>query len=864
MSESDSSAVFKRLTLVATIVLIGMVVLNGQVGSAETIDWVTWTPSASPGTTSTGAGSGLTVDANWTVRTNIQFENRTINVLDADWPFTNTDVVHMWLSQAGTVPYNNATIDFTNVGGLAAGGSIGFVDIDNLSTNFQITAYVSDGQGGYVLQPVNWTYTTFVSRAGDPPPAWNPSTNTISGTGGGADVFAFLTGDARIDRIQLNGQTVNDGWGFAASSTAVVPEPASLALLGLGSVGLMAMLRRRARRRGWKVAAAILFCLVAASLAGPTPEAQAQTSVTLDGTSGSNTTAVPYSTSGNLTVSLGFFVDYLIVGGGGGNGSGALNVAYPSGGGGGGVIAGSAFEVDANSFNLTVGAGGVAGGNGNGGDGGSSTLFGSTANGGIGPTTANPGVGGTSASGFAGGNRASGPPNGAQGGGGGGNEGTGTDGIYVVSPLTRVGGTGGVGTFSDITGTSLMYGFGGGGGAPGGNFQNGDGTTNVNARANSGGGGAGAGTGGGPGAAGTVVVRYLGSVAASGGTITSGTGTATGYTLHSYTTPGAGAFDMSAVNLDARLGTTASGLFSGTGALDFDGPGRLTLTADNTYAGTTTITAGTLQVGDGGSTGSLGAGDVINNSELVVNRAGTLLIAGTVSGTGTLVKDGAGTLVLSGTNTYTGSTTVTAGTFEVAGNSTGVTGGLTVGTGSTLAGSGTLGGSTAVQGGGILSPGSGSASLGILSLSDLALNASATTLIQITDTGATPGTDFDQISILGGGPLGFAGTLDLSTSNIDTAAVGTAYRLFDFTSTPSGGFATITPLSGNYSSIAWGSPVSGVWTSSAIVGGNYLTFDEGTGTLAVVPEPATLLSCGIGGAAALVVACRRRYASRRS
>ncbi len=112
----------------------------------------------------------------------------------------------------------------------------------------------------YVVQPVNWTYTTFVSQAGDPPPAWNPSTNTISGTGGGADVFAFLTGDARIDRIQLNGQTVNDGWGFAASSTAVVPEPTALQLLGVGAILATATgFGRRVRRRGRKVGSAVPF-----------------------------------------------------------------------------------------------------------------------------------------------------------------------------------------------------------------------------------------------------------------------------------------------------------------------------------------------------------------------------------------------------------------------------------------------------------------------------------------------------------------------------------------------------------------------------------------------------------------------------
>lgn len=199
--------------------------------SAGAIDWVSWTPSVAPATTSTGSGSGLTVAADWTVRTNIQFENRTINITEASWPFTNSDVVHMWLSQAGTVPYSNATIDFTNAGGMAAGGSIGFVDIDNGSTSFQVTAYVDDGQGGYAVQPVNWSYTTFQNTPTDSPPAWDGATNTISGTGGGSDVFAFLTSDTQIDRIVLNGQTVNDGWGFAATSVAV-PEPSTLVFAG--------------------------------------------------------------------------------------------------------------------------------------------------------------------------------------------------------------------------------------------------------------------------------------------------------------------------------------------------------------------------------------------------------------------------------------------------------------------------------------------------------------------------------------------------------------------------------------------------------------------------------------------------------
>ncbi len=41
---------------------------------------------------------------------------------------------------------------------------------------------------------------------------------------------------------------------------------------------------------------------------------------------------------------------------------------------------------------------------------------------------------------------------------------------------------------------------------------------------------------------------------------------------------------------------------------------------DNTYAGTTTISDGSLQVGEGGTTGSLGTGTVVNSGVLMFNR----------------------------------------------------------------------------------------------------------------------------------------------------------------------------------------------------------------------------------------------------
>ncbi len=87
---------------------------------------------------------------------------------------------------------------------------------------------------------------------------------------------------------------------------------------------------------------------------------------------------------------------------------------------------------------------------------------------------------------------------------------------------------------------------------------------------------------------------------------------------------------------------------------------KLTLTGANTFTGTTTISAGTLQVGAGGTAGVLG-GAVVNSSALIFDRSDALTFAPAISGTGTLTKAGANTLTLTGANTYTGSTTVTAG-----------------------------------------------------------------------------------------------------------------------------------------------------------------------------------------------------------
>lgn len=114
---------------------------------------------------------------------------------------------------------------------------------------------------------------------------------------------------------------------------------------------------------------------------------------------------------------------------------------------------------------------------------------------------------------------------------------------------------------------------------------------------------------------------------------------------------------------------TLATAISGVGSLVKAGSGTLTLTQANSYSGGTTITAGTLQLGNGnsGNDGSLvGVGGVNDNATLAFNLFGSQYYPDNISGSGSFIKTGSGSLTLAGTNnTYTGGTTVSGGILEV-------------------------------------------------------------------------------------------------------------------------------------------------------------------------------------------------------
>ncbi|MBI2512681.1 MAG: autotransporter-associated beta strand repeat-containing protein [Opitutae bacterium] len=166
-----------------------------------------------------------------------------------------------------------------------------------------------------------------------------------------------------------------------------------------------------------------------------------------------------------------------------------------------------------------------------------------------------------------------------------------------------------------------------------------------------------------------------GSITINGGGLQWATGNTTDLTASSRYDRVVGAagatFDTNGNNV------SFSSALSGTGGLIKAGSGTLTLAADNTYSGGTTINAGTLQLGSGGSTGSV-SGNIVDNGNLTFNRSDAVTLSNLISGSGTVTQSGSGTLTLSTANTYTGGTVLNAGTLGLGTNNAIGTGTLTI------------------------------------------------------------------------------------------------------------------------------------------------------------------------------------------
>lgn len=141
-------------------------------------------------------------------------------------------------------------------------------------------------------------------------------------------------------------------------------------------------------------------------------------------------------------------------------------------------------------------------------------------------------------------------------------------------------------------------------------------------------------------------------------------------------------------------GTQAASVVS----LKKDGIGTWALTGDSTYTGTTTITEGILQLGTGGTSGTVGSGsiDIAAAGSLITHRSNTLTLANEITGEGRLIVNNtpSGITRLTGSNTYSGGTFINSGTLlasnALPGSATG-TGSVWVEDGARLGGSGQVG-----------------------------------------------------------------------------------------------------------------------------------------------------------------------------
>ncbi len=291
-----------------------------------------------------------------------------------------------------------------------------------------------------------------------------------------------------------------------------------------------------------------------------------------------------------------------------------------------------------------------------------------------------------------------------------------------------------------------------------------------------------------------------------------------------------------------------TGATGGARGLTKLGTNTLILTNANTYTGATTISAGTLQIGSGSTTGNLSASSAItNNGSLTFNRSnavvqGTDFSSAGIIGTGSLTQAGSGNLTLNVTNSYSGATTVSSGTLIL--SATLSNSAVTV-SGGTLQGTG-----TATQGitmtSGTLAPGN---SPGLLTAGSLTLSG-GTTAFEIN--GTARGSTFDAIDITSGGAIQFGGAFTIAFGSL--LSDGATLDLFNFTTSSSGDFSSLIST-GSY---------AGTWTRTGEVfsftsgGGQTLSFSEITGDLSVVPEPATWALLAFSLTTVMVLRRRRR------
>ena len=154
---------------------------------------------------------------------------------------------------------------------------------------------------------------------------------------------------------------------------------------------------------------------------------------------------------------------------------------------------------------------------------------------------------------------------------------------------------------------------------------------------------------------------------------------------------------------------TGIGSLNGTGGLIKQGAATLTIANTNNLSGGVVINNGVLQLGNGGTAGTLGSAAIINAASLTFNHSDNITFPNAISGDGALVKQAADTVTLNGIGPGSGAITVNSGTLALAPAGTITRSGSVTGSGAFgMAGAGTViltsgtvtyGGGTVISGG---------------------------------------------------------------------------------------------------------------------------------------------------------------------
>jgi hypothetical protein len=160
-----------------------------QGARAETIGWVDFSGYVVGAQSQCGLSSpsGLQVDASYSNLNNFNSVKVpspgpfAATIADLSWPFQNVGVSGLFDAPAflgGGPPISTQlTFQFTNAGGLAAGGSIAVMDLEDFFAFVTIA-----GLSGGVAVPVTWSFASYSVQGNNvAPPIWDPLTQTLRG-----------------------------------------------------------------------------------------------------------------------------------------------------------------------------------------------------------------------------------------------------------------------------------------------------------------------------------------------------------------------------------------------------------------------------------------------------------------------------------------------------------------------------------------------------------------------------------------------------------------------------------------------------------------------------------------------------------